>query len=190
MNLKYIVLIVAVISTAGCELLVSSVHPLYSKSVLISDDRILGEWVPYDAAFKRFSKNASWKIEKSDREKTYKLLWDFDGKSMRYNFHLVRLGESVYADLILENDGDLATLVSSLRIHQFFRLIVEPDAIRLKSGIQAGHFAAAAEKHGLPLTRVDGRVLLTASTRQLQQFIREQGSQVFKGTDTILKRRN
>ena len=129
---------------------------------------LVGEWMSKDG-------KETWTFTK-DNEKSYKLLYiDKDGKKGGFEVHLLKVKKNRYLDLfptnpdLKENDfyrGHLMPVHTFMRVQQieptFQMAIMKPDWI--KSFLQRNPSA-------IPHEDVDGTIVLTAQTKELQAFL-------------------
>lgn len=178
--------LLALCSTAvGC--FVSSIHPLADEGVSVMDDEIVGKWQPYHEAFQTVVGDVQWRIEKGEA-KEYTLRVSSDEQTWRYKLCVVGLGGCRYWDIQLADGDDPAENIGSVRVHQFFQVNVQPDRLCIRSLVPANVFVDVAKKSNLPFAEVEGRILLTGSTDELQAFFRTHGNVVFQTPSTIFKR--
>jgi hypothetical protein len=176
---------------AGCVPIVS-LHPLFTKENIIFEEKLVGTWVKDSNnpeviwKFSRLDESAAqgplepWKEEIT---KFYGLnITDQDGRKGSFAACLVKLGDRLFLDVFAdrlpsgEQDIEKAPLVYNgfffLPVHTFIKVdsigdqlvIRVTDDDRFKELIQA---VPAAVKHEI----VDDRPVLTASTKELQEFV-------------------
>jgi hypothetical protein len=147
---------------AGC---VPSLHPLYTEEDLAYDPALVGIWTEEES-------EDTWTFQKSG-EHAYNLIYTEEGVPARFDAHLVRIGEFLFLDTYpgepdIKNDFYLIHLVPA---HTFSRIGIEGDVLRyamldldwLKKMI-------SGKKTDIGHEQVDGGILLTASTKELQEF--------------------
>lgn len=150
---------------AGC---VPSLHPLYTEKELVFEEKLLGTW--YDG-------KDIWKFESDSEEKSYKLTVMIDGKKGEFVTHLVKIDDMLFLDLFPEkpelqaNDFYKFHLLS---VHTFMKIEqIEPI---LKMRMMDPEEMQGMLKNDPNLVKheiVEDRIVLTASTEQLQQFMKE-----------------
>lgn len=167
----------AIVSMMAC---VPCLNPLFTEQELVLDETILGSWVDED--------DDSWVFEKSTG-KSYILTYHpgeagapqstVPGKPVRFEAHLVRLGDDLFLDLFPDSYPDSEALGNDLALvhlvpaHTFSRFWIDQDGIKLgmldpewlDKGLAAGEIEIAHK-------RGEEGVLLTAATSELQAFAR------------------
>ncbi len=149
----------------GCVL--SSLHPLYTDEELIFEEKLIGKWS---------DENNLWEFREGEPN-TYQMRI-FDGKEGRFVAHLVKLEDMLFLDIFpdepcLEQDSDFYKW-HILPTHTFMKV----DQIEPKLQLRMMNYEKVSEilqedpnllKHEV----VEDRIVLTASTEQLQEFIVE-----------------
>jgi hypothetical protein len=113
MNKRYLVLLAFLACLTGC-VPVDSLNPLYSDSDLISDDALIGQWVPVDQSQKQLifqfekAKGPSYVLQVSEKNKSDKLF---------YVVRLVAIGKNRFLD-VSPADVHVVTLDDSLKALQ------------------------------------------------------------------------
>ena len=162
---------------AGCAVILTacipSVNPFYTDKDLVFDTRLLGDWQ------KKGRTNAVdvWTFEQADA-KTYKLtVTEKKGKRGQFLARLFKLDEQYFLDIVPidcghpETQAELVT-ASIFPGHLLLRVSqVEPE-LRLaffNFGWLAKHLEA--NPNALAHHKEDKRIILTASTDDLQRFV-------------------
>jgi len=110
---RYLVLLALLVSLNGC-MPVDSLNPLYSDSDLISDEALIGQWVPVDQSQKQIifqfekAKGPSYILQVSEKNKNEKLF---------YVVRLVAIGKNRFLDVSPE-DVHVVSLDNSLKALQ------------------------------------------------------------------------
>ena len=147
---------------AGC---VPSLHPLFTEEDLVYDPALVGTWAEKEG-------EDIWTFRKSG-ENAYDLIYTEEGVPARFDAHLVRIGEFLFLDTY-PGEPDIKNgfyLVHLVPAHTFLRIWIERDILRyamldldwLKKMI-------AEKKVDIAHEQVDGGIVLTASTKELQEF--------------------
>ena len=153
---------------AGC---VPSLNPLYTEKDLLFDKALVGVWSDNDDS------KETWAFERSG-EKGYKLVYSADGKAGEFEVYLLKLGETLFLDLypddaafkeINRNDFYKSHFLPT---HTFAKVTqIEPSLQMaflnpdwLKEFLEQSPKAIGHEKTG-------DRIVLTASTKELQKFV-------------------
>jgi len=148
----------------GC---IPSLNPLYTKNDLITNDDLLGKWAENQS--KEF-----WIFEKKDNT-SYKLIHKEKHEQSTFVAHLVKVGDSLFLDLFPEepDTDDALYKLHLFPVHTFSKVILRKNELILmmfnlswlEEGIENGTINVAHVKSS------DDRLLLTASTKELQQFV-------------------
>lgn len=157
-----------ILLTFGIALLISgclqpSLHPLFTEKDLVFDPALISAWVGEN-------EKKTWILQKAG-DHTYDLFWEGEGDSAKYEAHLVRLGKFEFLDIYpqVPEMCDDALLIPA---HTFLRIWRDGDILRtamldpdwLEDMI-------ARKKVKIAHERLDDRIVLTASTKELQKFI-------------------
>jgi len=164
----------------GC--CVPSLHPLYTDKELVFDEKLLGSWG---------ESNQTWEFKKGEKEKSYDLITDENGKKGEFTVYLVKIQDSSKADK--EKESARQTLLfldlypkqpnlettdfykfHLLPVHTFMKIEqIEPTLkMRVMSPDKLGEMLEDKPdiiKHEV----LEDRIVLTASTKQLQKFMLE-----------------
>lgn len=147
----------------GC---IPSLHPLYTKEDSVFEPQLLGPWVQDDG------KN-QWTFTK-EGEKAYSVVYTEDGNPAKFDGHLVKLGNALFLDLF-PKDPPIKNHFYGMHLvpaHTFLKLTLHQDQLRmaamnpdwLSKKMEAGEVTIKHEK-------IEGAVVLTASTGELQEFV-------------------
>jgi hypothetical protein len=156
----------AVIS--GCTP-VQALQPLYTDRDVVTDDWLEGAWHQVDS-----DEKTTW-VFQPDGDKGYQLnlISSKDKTSTAFSVHLVRLEGQLFLDAQPKLPADAEAF--SVPTHLIGRIRLERDEIHIR--MLGDDWVTPRAKQGtlgLPFAPVSGpdeRVLLTASTAQLQQFV-------------------
>jgi hypothetical protein len=158
--------LVLAICIGGC---VPSLNPLYTDKDLVFDSVLVGTWRDPD--------NGTWTFRKAGA-KSYKLRYAEKGVSAAFDVHLVRLGKSLFLDSYPDASGMVRNDFYRLHFvagHVILKLVLKKDSLNLTAlnsdWLQKGIAAHRLKIRHEPFGR--DRVLLTASTAELQEFIRK-----------------
>lgn len=176
-----IVLAIALILT-GC---VPSLHPLFTEEDLVFDGALLGAWVEKDGA-------STWVLKKSG-DKAYELVYTEKGEPRSFQAHLAQLGPHRFMDIYPEEPNMKNELYKFHLIpaHTFSRVRLEGQVLRVQMLYDEWlHEMITARKVNIAHERLEDGILLTAPTRELQQFLRKYAEDPKAFTDpTELHRR-
>ena len=171
-------LLAAMASVVAC---VPSLNPLYTDADLVLDEAILGSWVD--------DEDASWLFEQAT-EKSYLLTHhpkevfgllasEEPGKPVRFEAHLVRLGDDLFLDLYPDSHPSADDLGNHLVVahlvpaHTFSRIWIDETGVKI--GMLDPDWldeALAARDIEIAHQRGEEGILLTATTPELQAFAR------------------
>jgi len=150
----------------GC---VPSLHPLYTNDDLIFDQSLLGSWVG--------EKKSGWTFSNDGDKKAYKAVYtDEDGKTGEFVAHLVKLKKTMFLDLypadpsLAQNDFYKMHLVPA---HSFLLVSkIEPELqiAALNPSWLKDYLAKHPEAIAHEVLE-EKQIVLTASTKQLQEFL-------------------
>jgi hypothetical protein len=166
-------LVVAVASGLFLAACIPSVNPFYSSKDVAFDQKLIGRWQDKEVK----DNPAVWTFEAGD-DKSYKLTVVEDGdKSGEFNAHLFKLKESQFLDII-PTDCKYATNSASIVEasmfpgHLLFKVVAIEPELKLAT-CDYDWLEKFLEKSPSALAHhiEDKRILLTASTSELQQFI-------------------
>jgi hypothetical protein len=153
----------------GC---LPSLHPLYTAETLIFDEKLIGRWV---------GEEGTWQFAKAG-EKEYEVRLLQDDKEGRFEAHMVKLGDMTFLDIFPVSNETLENLPDLYRIHllpahTFMRVEqIEPDL-----QLRWVHVGELLEKDPNLLkheTLDEDRVVLTASTEDIQKFVVEHANDI------------
>ena len=148
--------------TSGC---VPSLHPLYSEKDVVFEPALLGEWVES----KPDSKSTLTFTKSGDSE--YKLISVDGNERSSFDAHLVKLGDKLFLDVASDSSVNCPTLC--MPVHMFWLVSQTQPTLRLRDFNEK--WLEEYVKNNPTVIKheiVDKDVVLTASTKQLQSFIR------------------
>jgi len=170
MNIRNFLFCFLAVLMGGCVL---SLHPLYTDKSTVFEEKLLGSWVNSN------NKDEIWRFEKTkNAENVYKLTNTLDGKSGEFTAHLLKIDNTLFLDMFPE-----ASLLDKQRTNDYYKIHLLPvhsfikiEHITPKLGIRIIDQDKIDKmlqkdpnliKHEI----VDSHIVLTAPTRQLEQFI-------------------
>ncbi len=169
---------------SSCNLL--SLYPLYTKEVLVRKDEIDGIWMmPIDSTY------FEWAFEAPTLSSSYDYALSVtdpdDEEEEQYEIHIVQLGEDYYFDIFPKADRYML-LTSLMACHTFGKVEFQNnkmiyytfDADWLKSLFDKRKIRLRHERTG------KDEILLTASPKELQQFLIKYGQDENAYLDTIV----
>jgi hypothetical protein len=179
------VVFIFVLGMTGCFVL--SVHPLYFEKNLIFESGLVGTW-----GEKEHEKDLSelWIFKKSG-DKSYRLIIrDMEEEGM-FEAHLLKLGEHMFLDLYPEEPEASSEFYNMhvIPAHSFIRVSLEGHVLRLgffdlewlKKNIEENKVSIKHERR-------DDMIVLTASTKELQEFVLLHWEEAFKFEEEALHR--
>jgi hypothetical protein len=175
-----------VLGMTGCFVL--SVHPLYFDNDLVFESGLVGTW-----GEKAHEKDLSelWIFKKSG-DKSYRLIIrdEEEGEGM-FEAHLLKLGDYMFLDLYPEEPetGSEFYNMHVIPAHSFIRVSLEGHVLRLgffdldwlKKNIEEGKVSIKHERR-------DDTIVLTASTKELQEFVLKHIEEAFVFEEESLHR--
>ena len=177
---------VLMISLFFTSCLIKAFNPFYLKKDIEFDERMLGSWLDQDSTLWEFEK---YKTEKGifNKEKVlphYLVNYTEDkGKTSRFFVTLFKLDDSYYLDFFpdLETISDHELLaIHTMPVHSLAKIdIRDKSDIRIKWFNEEWLYELIEQKKTMIKHEIvkydsdEGSVVLTASTAQLQEFIRE-----------------
>jgi len=153
---------------AGC---VPSLNPLYTEKDLVFDAALVGVWSEKEDA------SETWAFEKTG-EKEYRLVYTADGKTGEFEAHLLKLGNTLFLDLYPDGKS-----LDELNRNDFYKSHLIPGhtfakVTRIEPTLQMGFLnpdwlkeLSEQNPKAIRHEKVSDRIVLTASTRELQEFV-------------------
>ena len=168
-SLKIILALGFVLLIAGC--VVSSLYPLFTEKDLAFDPTLLGTWAGVD--------EDDTLVFKSGEGKAYDLTYITEGQGLKFKVHLVQLGKIQFFDVYPKVDKE-HDAIHLLPAHSFWRLERDGDMLRT-AWLDQGWFEdqIARKKIIIPHQLVEDRLILTASTEELQKFVLKYADEAF-----------
>ena len=162
---------------AGC---VPSLNPLYTAEDLVFEPKLVGVWAEKEDSEER------WTFEKAG-ETAYRVVYeDEDEKRGVFEVHLLRLGENLYLDFFPDDeamknlDGNDLYKFHWLPAHTFARVFrVEPELEMAFMNPDWLDKELEADAKLIDHVRRGDNLVLTASTKALQEFVREHADVAF-----------
>jgi hypothetical protein len=163
-TLKILIALAMVFIIVGC---VPSLHPLFTEKELVFEPVLVGTWLEE-------KEEDIWTFQKSGHN-AYELIYTRDGNPSKFAAHLIRLGKFLFLD-IYPKDPEIKTndfyKIHLIPAHTFLRIWIEKDGLRLamlsKDWLEK---MMTQKKINLPHERLDKLIVLTASTKALQEFV-------------------
>ncbi len=164
----------------GC-IPVMSLHPLFTEKDLTFNEKLLGTWVQKDEPN---GAEAVWDFKRADaNENAYKLTFtDKEGKKGLFVAHLVKLENRLFLDVYPsespwdEKDPNKVEWLHNtfffIPVHTFIKVNgVEPELkLQITDDTEMEKLLKEAP-NVIEHTSIEGRLVLTASTKELQAFV-------------------
>lgn len=198
MNTRKFTFYALAILLGGC-VPVASLHPLYTEKDLVRDDRIIGSWTEDPD-----KPGIDWRFEPfEDKAEQYKNAYKFtlyEKGKIRGLFaaRLLKLDDNLYLDITPEafpygkKDVDDAELPYNslffVRAHTFMAVEFVESNLVVKMTINDKLKKLLVEKpRAVWHAEIDDRIILTAPTDRLQNFVREnlEDARLFGGKTTL-----
>lgn len=182
----FFVLFILLLSMTGCFVL--SVHPLYFEENLIFKPGLVGTW-----GEKQHEKDLEelWIFKKSGDNSYRLILKEKDSEDGVFEAHLFKLGKYMFLDLYPEEPvtGMDFYKMHVIPAHSFIRVSVEGHVLRL-AFFDLDWLEKNLEQNKVKIKheRRDDTIVLTASTRELQEFVLNHVEEAFKFEDEDLYR--
>jgi hypothetical protein len=183
---QFSILMIVVLIMSACWPL--SVHPLYFENDLVFESGLVGTWGEEED---EQDISDLW-IFKAASENSYQLIIkEEDSEDGVFETHLLKLGEHYFLDLYPEEPetGNEFYNAHVIPAHSFIRLSLEGHVLRL------GFFDLEWLKNNLDQKKVsikherrEDMIVLTASTKKLQEFVLEHAEEAFQFEEDPLYR--
>lgn len=148
----------------GC---LPSLHPLYTDDTLIFEEKLLGKWIEEDG-------DVIWEFKKAgEQEYEMRVL---DGKEGRFEAHLIKLEDMMFLDIfpddeMLEEMQDFYKF-HILPVHTFMKVEqIDPNLQLRMMNPEKVSDMLKDDPNLLKHEFVDDSIVLTASTKELQEFV-------------------
>jgi hypothetical protein len=197
MKVKKILFYLLAALLGGC-VPVMSLHSLYTKENVVFEEKLLGTWVDDPN-----SPETIWEFRRIDKtKKEYKLIIsDDENKKGSFVAHLVKLEDSLFLDVFPDefpcdtedpNKTDwLYNVFFLVPVHTFIKIdSIEPQLkMRLTDDDKMAELLKE-DPNAVEHTLVEDKLILTASTKELQAFVLEHAddNRVFTN-EVVLNRR-
>jgi hypothetical protein len=145
----------------GC---VPSINPLYTENVIVFDSSLLGDWE---------NQEELWTFKKKN-DLEYEILHTYRGELIRLQAHLVKLEEHHFLNLKLNDSISINYLKQTLLspVNGFVKINLNGTHIEL-SMLEPEQMIKAINRREVQIKHVksaEGRILLTANSKELQSF--------------------
>ena len=212
MKAKRLALVCLAVLLAGCMQGVVSLQPLFTRENVVFEERLLGTWLPdpnkpeSTLRFSRLDEAMAQKLPGAWRDESTKFyrLDTADEKGGRGSFIacLVKLGDRLFLDMFPERfpsgEQDMKEMRFAHNAECFLpvHVLIRVDSIGEQLAIRVTldnlfEELVQAEPNAVEYQIVNGRTVLTASTRELQEFITRfvDDERLFVGPVTLQRKR-
>ncbi len=156
---------------------VPSLQPFYTEADLVTEPKLIGRWSADNSS-------DTWEFRK-DGEKAYTMIYtDKDGRAGQFDARLFKLGDHMLLDIVPDGDSfhatDLPDVFNAhlLPAHTLIRIeSVGPTLMMGFMNVQWLDEHLRENPDAISHSHVKNRVILTATTRHLQAFVRKHGSE-------------
>ncbi len=199
MKIKTII-ILGCLSMLVSSCILSSLFPLYKESDLIRDDRIIGSWLTAGEE----DHSDYWTFEwidtakvgrgwlgpdewaKYNQGKTYRLIAVEDTLEQEFAAHLFQLNGKTYIDFY-PVDFEIGHGFLSwhmVPVHIFSQIEIVEDKL-IFYWFEPDYFADLIEQNKVKISHIEnnGEILITASTEELQKFVKKYGDEVINHSE-------
>jgi hypothetical protein len=160
---SWITVLFAAALSLGC--VVPSLHPLFSANDLVFDPQLIGTWIDDDETL--------WMFERSGKQ-SYRAIVSSSKELSVFEAHLLELGPHRFLDLLPreEDADDTFRGLHLVRAHTFSKIEADSVGVRLVA-LSPDWLEESLTRGRLDIAhaRVDGHLVLTASTPALQEFV-------------------
>jgi hypothetical protein len=173
MKTKKSIFYCAVLLLAGC---LPSLHPLYNDKTLIFKEELIGKWIGDD--------DGIWQFKKAG-DKEYELrIYDDQKEVGRFSAHLIEIRGLIFIDLFPDTepleDLDDFYKIHILPVHTFMKVDqINPNLQLRMIDYEKVENMLENEPNLIRHETVEDRIVLTASTEELQNFVVEHVETIF-----------
>ena len=182
----FMALAMLAIFSMGC---VPSLQPLIDDEAATFEPALVGTWVATDddkwrrLAPGETSTEDRWIVERKGVSVSYEMKSigeEADAKAQIYSARVAKFSTGLYLELRADADDNVADEIMALHligVSTFYRIEIKGDTLQhfiLDPDWLEERLESRAVR--LPHEKVDGRLVITASTKQLQRFIERHGA--------------
>ena len=178
MKTKKLLFYMLAVILGGCVPVIS-LHPLYTEKDVVVDKKLYGTWVD-DAN----SPKTTWEFKNIDEPKNaYKLIYtDEDGQKGSFVAHMVKLQNSLFLDIFPselpwepEDPNKMDWPYNTLFLipaHTFVKIDSIESQLKLRLTLESDMKDLLKENpNAVKHTSVGDRLVITGSTKELQEFV-------------------
>jgi hypothetical protein len=170
---------------SGCFEDVMTLQPLHTERTVVDEPHLVGTWKFCDRS------GLDWDVTCKVSGRTdhgYRIVVDANGQKRTYIGYVVALAKMRIIDLAEERPGKAATAADSPPAHWFARLECENNRLTIYP-TSSYEFRRLAQTHPLRSHTKNERLIVTASTPELQAFFSETGAAAFQKPSKIVLRK-
>ena len=182
----------------GCVPVIS-LHPFYTEEDVVFEEKLLGKWVddPNEP-------DTTWEFNRIEEPKNaYKLVFfDDEGQKGSFVVHLVRLQNKLFLDVYpselpweIEDESKLELPYNSfflIPVHTFIKIDFNGPQLKMwLTNEDEMEKLLEEEPDAVKHTFIEDRLILTASTKELQNFVLKYADdkRVFKGEVALVRKK-
>lgn len=179
---------------------VMSLHPLYTEKDVVFEERLLGRWVDDPN-----SPETTWEFNRIEEPKSaYNLVFsDEEGKKGSFVAHLVRLQNRLFLDVYpseppweIEDPNKLELFYNCfflIPVHTFIKIDFNGPQLKMWStNDEDMEKLLKEEPNAVKHTFIEDKLILTAPTKELQNFVLKYADdkRVFKSEIVLVRKKN
>ena len=172
------------LAASGCFEDVMTLQPLHTERTVVDEPRLVGTWKFGDPS------GLDWDVSCKVSETTdhgYRIVVDANGEKHSYIGYVVQFGTLQIIDLSEDRPAKSAAAANAPG-HWFARLECEAKQLTIyPTSSQA--FRCAVQAHPLASHTKEEKLIVTASTPELQAFFTEKGAAAFRKDEKIVLRK-
>ncbi len=160
---------ILLLCSTGC--VVQSMHPLYTEQDVVFDPNLIGLWSHEGSESVEFSK-----LNEKEYQVVYKNPREQGVGTVTWVGHLVKIEGSLFMDLFPKEpdipNPNLVYRSHFVPVHSFVHVIqIEPTLQFRMLDIRWLHKITKDDPQAIRHEKIDGGIILTASTKELQTFL-------------------
>lgn len=177
MKTKKTVIYMLVLLLSGC---LPSIHKLYTDETLVFEEGLIGKWVGDEEGI--------WQFRKAG-DKEYELrIYDMEKEYGSFEAHLVKIQDMLFLDLYPDSEQidelDDFYKMHLLAVHTFMKVDqIEPNLQLRMIDYEKVENILENDPNVIKHEIVDDRIVLTATTEELQRFVIEYVKEIFMDKD-------
>ena len=170
------------LAASGCFEDVLTLQPLHTERTVVDEPQLVGTWkflVPGG-----LDCDLTCQVS-ATADHGYRIVVDANGRKQTYIGYVVQLGKMRIIDLSTESTGKQASATASPPGHWFARIECEQDRLTIyQASSQA--FRRQVQTHPLASHTKDEKLIVTASTAELQRFFLETSAAAFPKDEKVV----